>query len=537
MTVAAPSEGNYLITLICWDQKEFLGGTTMNDNFCGEIQTVPEYQAAALKKEKEKPEYSKAEVIMSAVSIIAAFFIVRYAVCNIMGFYTTGIFTAVITAAIIYMKAKGCTFTAFNKVLAAVLYIFSFVFSITANDFIKELDALFIFGAGAYMVYSVSAGSKGVERYLPFAMCKALFEYPFSHFGKQAAITQDRIKDSKTGTNVKLIITGLLITVPLTAIVAALLMSADDGFFDILSNVIDKVFNEGIWDTIWQLAIAIPVSMYFFGMMYANTHRSMISPLEEQNCIKKLFGMRFVSNLIMYSAVTPICILYVVFFFSQASYFLSAFSSELPDGFTYADYARQGFFELCAVAVINLIVLCAISLFSKKAGREKPFALKFYSIVLSVFTIILIATAMSKMVMYINNYGLTKLRVYTSWFMVLLAIVFVLIIIKQFRYDMKFARHFTVVFTLMFALLCFSRPEALIAKYNIEMYRSGSLTELDKNAILKMSDDGLLAAFNEGAITVEEVNRNKKRIYRNSFGGGCSDKCNLSSKLLDSKTE
>ena len=506
----------------------------MDNNICNGAQAPYMPQTAA--KVKEKPEYSKAEVVMSAVSIIAAFFLVRYAVFNIMGFYTTGIFIAVITSAIIYMKKKGCTFTVFNKLFAAVLYIFSIVFSITANDFIKELDALFISGAGAYMVYSVSAGNKGVERYLPFAMCKAVFEYPFSHFGKQAAITQDHVSKSKAGSNVRLIIIGLLITVPLTAIVAALLMSADDGFFDMLSNVFYKIFSEGIWDIIWQLAIAIPVSMYFFGMMYANTHRSLITPLEEQNCIKKLFGMRFVSNLIMYSAVTPICILYVMFFISQAGYFLSAFSNDLPEGFTYADYARQGFFELCAVAVINLIVLCAISLFSKKAGKEKPFALKLYSIVLSVFTIILIATAMSKMVMYINNYGLTELRVYTSWFMVLLAIVFVLIIIKQFRFDMKFAKYFAAVFTLMFALLCFSRPEALIAKYNIEMYRSGSLAELDKDAILKMSDDGLLAAFNEGAITVEEVNINKERVYRASFGG-FPDKCNLSSKILDSKTE
>ncbi len=506
----------------------------MDNNICDGMQNAVYMQKAA--KVKEKPEYSRAEVIMSAVSFLAAFCIVRYAMYNAMGFITTGVFIGIITASIIYMKVRGCTFTAFNKLTAAVLYVFCFVFSITSNDFIKELAALFIFGTGAYMVYSVSAGSRGVERYLPFAMCKAIFEYPFSHFGKQAAITQDHISKSKAGSNAKLIIIGLLLTVPLTAVVAGLLMSADDGFFDMLSDVFYRIFDEGIWNVIFQLAIAVPVSMYFFGMMYANTHRGKINPLDEQDCLKKLFGMRFVSNLIMYTAVTPICILYVMFFFSQAGYFLSAFGNDLPEGFTYADYARQGFFELCAVAVINLMVLCMISLFSKKAGKEKPFALKLYSIVLSVFTIILIATAMSKMVMYINNYGLTELRLYTSWFMVLLAIVFILIIIKQFRFDMKFSSYFAAVFTVMLGLLCFSRPEALIARYNIEMYRSGQLEELDKDAILEMSDDGLLAAFNEGAISVGEVNRSKERIYRHSFTG-CAESYNISSVILDSKTE
>jgi hypothetical protein len=68
------------------------------------------------------------------------------------------------------------------------------------------------------------------------------------------------------------------------------------------------------------------------------------------------------------------------------------------------------------------------------------------------------------------------------------------------------------------------------------MYRSGQLEELDKDAILRMSDDGLLAAFNEGAISVGEINRSKERIYRHSFTG-CAESYNISSVILDSKTE
>ncbi|MBO7474688.1 MAG: DUF4173 domain-containing protein [Ruminococcus sp.] len=501
----------------------------MNDNYLGEVQIVPEYQAVALKK--EKPEYSRAEVVLSVFAFTAAFFIMRYVVFNAMGFLTTGLMFAVITGAIVYMKKRKCSFTRFNRLHGAVLYIFSLVFSITANDYIKELNAFFILGAGAYLVYSVSAGNKETDRYLPFAMCKALFEYPFSHFGKQWAVTQDRLSKTRAGSNVKYILTGLLITVPVTAVVAALLMSADDGLMNILSGIYEKVFSLEMCDIIEQLIFAVPFSMYLFGMLYANAHRSKIKPLEEQGCIQKLYGVRFISNLVMYTAVTPLCILYVLFFISQANYFLSAFSGSLPEGYTYADYARQGFFELCAVAVINLAVLCGISLFSKKTGREKPAALKIYSVVLSVFTIILIATAMSKMVMYIYNYGLTELRVYTSWFMVLLALVFVLIIIKQFRYDMKFTKRLSAVFVVMFAVLCFSRPESVIARYNIAMYNSGYLEELDRDAILEMSADGLLAAYNEGALTAEVICEYSEEYDPfDRFGN-----YNLSSVILGSK--
>ena len=481
---------------------------------------------------REKPEYTKADSVISAVVMIAAFCFIRYVLFHAMGFITTGIFAAFITAAMIYLRKKGCEFSGFNKLLTVILYVFSIVFSITANDFIKVLDAMFLFGAGAYMIYSVGAGNSTLEKFLPFAMVKAIFEYPFANFGAQGRVTSDVISDSKIGKNIRLIVLGLIVTIPLTAIVAALLMSADSGVEMMLKGLFSGSDNEEFWNIVVQIIFTIPLSMYIFGMFYTNTHCEAERRLDERRCIEKIFNMRFVSNLVCYTAVTPMCLLYVLFFISQGKYFLSAFTDSLPEGFTYSDYARRGFFELCAIAVINLGVLCFISLHSKKAGREKPLALKLYSVVLSVFTLILIATAMSKMVMYIRRYGLTELRVYTSWFMLLLAAVFVLIIIKQFRFDMKFAKHISVIFTLMFAVLCFSRPEALIAKYNIEMYKSGYLDELDKDDLLYMSDDSRLTALVNGVVTEEEVNDHKYSGYEGESYG----RYNLSSVILDSMT-
>ncbi|WP_296780847.1 DUF4153 domain-containing protein [Ruminococcus sp.] len=481
---------------------------------------------------KTKPEYTKADRVLSVVVMAAAFGFVRYVLFHATGFITTGLFIAFITAAILYLRNRKCEFSGFNKLLTVILYVFSIVFSITANNFIKVLDAMFLFIAGAYMIYSVGAGNKNIDRFLPFAMIKSLLEYPFAGFGAQGSIASDTMSDSKTGKNIKLIIIGLIITLPLTAIVAALLMSADKGVENMLSRLFEGLDSGEFWNIVIELIFALPFSMYIFGMFYTSTHCDEERRLDERKCIQRIYSMRFISNLICYTAVTPICVLYVMFFISQTRYFLSAFMGSLPDGFTYADYARRGFFELFAVALINLGVLCFISLHSKKAGREKPFTLKLYSIVLSVFTLILIATAISKMVMYISRYGLTELRVYTSWFMVLLAAVFVLIIVKQFRFDMKFSKHLAVIFTVMFAALCFSRPEALIAKYNIEMYESGYLKELDTEALLDMSDDARLVALESGVVTEEEISWCKYSGYEgHSYG-----RYNISSVMLDSKT-
>ena len=112
-----------------------------------------------------------------------------------------------------------------------------------------------------------------------------------------------------------------------------------------------------------------------------------------------------------------------------------------------------------------------------------------YNIVLCVFTLFMIAVAISKMFMYISKFGLTRLRIYTSWFMALCAFIFILIIIKQFKLDFRLSKWSTVIFTVMFGILCFSRPDFVIAKYNIAMYESGEIEELDIYQLTGMSDD------------------------------------------------
>ena len=44
---------------------------------------------------------------------------------------------------------------------------------------------------------------------------------------------------------------------------------------------------------------------------------------------------------------------YILFFAVQSSYLFGAFSRTLPEDFTVAQYAREGFFELCRVMAIN----------------------------------------------------------------------------------------------------------------------------------------------------------------------------------------
>lgn len=479
---------------------------------------------------KERPVYGKAEIILSALVLLFSVIYIRYIVFFTTGLISSLLYIAVITTGVLYLRAKGFTFSGFNIILTLVLYLFSTVFTITDNRFIKFLNVIFLFAAGAYLVYSVCAGKREVERYLPYAMKKSLIDYPFGKMDAQLNILGDSLKNSDACSNIKKVIAGLVITIPVTMIVGSLLMAADDGLNNLFNGMFSNIDEEEVFTWIMDILIALPCSLYLFGMFYRNSFRKDISVLTDEDCEYRLMQKRKVSNLIFHTAAAPVLILYVMFFISQASYFLSAFMGRLPDGFSYAGYARKGFFELCWIVVINLGIMIIMNLFSKDCGEYKTAALKIYNIIFCVFTLILIATAMSKMVMYISTYGLTVLRVHTTWFMLLCAYIFLLIFIKQFRPNMNMAKHITAGFTIMFAFLCFSRSEALIVKYNAA-YGKVTTQTIDSSGIKSMSDDGLAAAVDEGLISAVEA----QNISGYKHSNRPTDVLNISTMMLQYK--
>ena len=174
-----------------------------------------------------------------------------------------------------------------------------------------------------------------------------------------------------------------------------------------------------------------------------------------------------------------LCLAYFMFFAAQGGYYFSAFWGSLPGGgITAAEYARRGFFELCQVSVINLLVMGAGQLFLREAQKTARILLKGLNVTLSILTLLLIATALSKMFLYIERFGMTQLRVFTSWFMLLLALFFIVLIIRQFR-DFAVMRTCAMVAGVMVVLLSYTNMDRMIVSYNLSAYEKGQLQELD----------------------------------------------------------
>lgn len=261
---------------------------------------------------------------------------------------------------------------------------------------------------------------------------------------------------------------GLLLALLLcTGIILPLLSGADAHFASLLSGV-QSFFSQIFWGDFLELKIrlvlALPVSAYLFGLCYGAARRRCCNAPSAASLQKAGQKARILPVTTLLIVMAAACALYLVFILLQAGYLLSAFAGMRPEGFTYAEYARRGFFELCQLTCFNLVLLwCANTL--GRVPRSESRLLTVGNSALSALTLFLIATALSKMLMYMDSYGLTPKRIFTTWFMVWLAVVFVLLLIWQHR-SFPLVRITAFLFVGGFVLLCLVDLRQISNAYN-----------------------------------------------------------------------
>ena len=317
--------------------------------------------------------------------------------------------------------------------------------------------------------------------------------------------------------NLLLICVTILFLGPLLLIVLNLLASADDEFMHMIARMIDGFFgffsdaiSFRMIETFTELLLAIPVACYLFGLLWALSRPELAKGWKTREQADHLISsLQFVPRIMIYTGLILFSGIYVLFLILQAVHLTDALTGGLPGSTTYADFARQGFFELCAVSSINLMIMAGSWLLCSRkqsdassASASVPRPLRLLLAFLSLLTIFLVITAMAKMGLYIRAYGLTRLRVYTSWFMLWLLLVFILLTLATARKRgiaaesrLTPAKALTVLSIVMFLTLNYMNPDRIIVHENLSRYENSqmSLEELDLYGLASLSDDAALA--------------------------------------------
>lgn len=455
----------------------------------------------AVPRPTPKRSYTTRETAIAVFMLVAGYFYIRLFV-NAESRIGKTLFVFLLTASsAVFINLLGKRITACAALSGAVCLAFGISYTLCPPGASGLISAIIIHLSYIYFIYkcfdSSIEGAPGIL--FDFEIAKAAFSYPFSSFGAifPAVFAPRRKKSGKNSKIALYVILGLLVSIIPTIIIAGLL-SYDESFAELIGNIGDIDLSEYIISAIFGL----PAAMYLFGLWISSVDRKHPN-FNEAHCRNIRSKYRVAPTAAVISAVTPILIVYALFFFSQLSYFTSAFSGKLPEGYSFSAYARSGFFELCAVTLINTAILAAMYLFTKRKNALKnDGGIKAYIILICLSNLILIATAISKMLLYINTYGLTLLRVYTTWFMLTLALVFAVYIVSLLVKKIKIVPTALAIILIMSGAAALSNVPKLVSSYNTERIMSGEVLNLDEDYF-----DELGAAAVPDAVRLEKSDK------------------------------
>ena len=194
-----------------------------------------------------------------------------------------------------------------------------------------------------------------------------------------------------------------------------LLVDADRGFAELISDwLLDLEFRlDG--ETWLKFLFSLPVGAYLFGLLAGSARAEEEKlRLRGQRINTGLNRLRKVPNLVWTLLTALFCLLYLLFFVVQAKYLFGAFTRSLPEGFIVSEYARQGFFELCKVMAVNFVLLWLVTRLSAKPPRKNK-AGRVLCVLLLAESMLFAVIAFSKLMLYISCFGFTPLRLQSSW--------------------------------------------------------------------------------------------------------------------------
>lgn len=300
-----------------------------------------------------------------------------------------------------------------------------------------------------------------------------------------------------------------------SAVVSPLLLRADSGGFEVFIRSINRWLQLAPpidTELLGQVLLAIPTAAYIFALVAGSAYGRGSTAYNADTAGGFRDSLRKLPALTVLTMLGLISGLYLLFILSQLPYFFSAFAGVRPEGWqSYSEYARRGFFELCIIAVINLSVLATANLSFEK-GKQLSTALKVLNSSLAILTILLIATAFSKVALYIGIYGLTVERVLPSVFLVFLTVVFSGVVVLQ-RRRFSIMRLASYVGVTLLCVLCLINLSGLVVDYNAERYLSGTLAGFDVAILYRAGPAGVDAALRVYKLTDDEKLRESLDQY------------------------
>jgi hypothetical protein len=420
-----------------------------------------------------------------------------------------------VAAGFILARLDGVHSSPWSYPVAAAILVFSGVVGARTELFTRFLSFAMALGGLMLLAATFRSGNWVAYRtwdYVPafFRLLGASLTRPAEVLKREPASggmpTAGQLSWRKGWGGARRVLVGLLLSLPVLAVFGTLLSSADPVFSNQLSNFLSAFDISRLGEYIFRLFYILVLAFIFSGVYLHAVrpeHEEPRSDLAEGKFWLKPF-LGWVEAGVVLALVD---VMFAFFVGIQFWYFFGGQANISTAGFTYADYARRGFFELVAVAVISLLLYLGLATITR---RETPFQKRGFA-VLSVFlmamVLVMLVSAFQRLQLYENAYGFTALRMYTHIFMIWLGLLMAAAVVFELlsrRQHFGLALLLTVVgFGLTFG---FYNIENAIVHQNVARARTAQViptlsgsqsTALDTAYLASLSSDAVPALVDE----------------------------------------
>ena len=350
------------------------------------------------------------------VPIVSALLIVIISNLKIDWYFKTimfPFFMVLVSSTILVMKNDDINKKAFYLLIPIILIIFSNLIlillkgTLDENNEILNIIVLPIL-ISIYLFSLINKNYKITLVNIPL-MFKIFPRYLFRNL-KFLKIKTNREKTNKILNAVFGIIVGIVFSI----VILLLLMSADDYFNKFVSKAFISINLD--FSKIMQFVI-------FFIIIFSIG----VNLIRNRYIVMKENKIRKIDHTIIISMLSVINLVFVLFLISEISKLCGNFL-QIPKGYIYSSYAREGFFQLLFVTIINFSIILYL-IYKTNVIKENKIIRNLVLILIS-FSVLLIFNSYYRMFLYIDKFGFTNLRLQVILFLLMELILFGIIIKK-----------------------------------------------------------------------------------------------------------
>lgn len=350
------------------------------------------------------------------VPIVSALLIVIIRNLKIDWYFKTimfSFFMVLVSSTILVMKNDDINKKAFYLLIPIILIIFSNLIlillkgTLDENNEILNIIVLPIL-ISIYLFSLINRNYKIALVNIPL-MFKIFPRYLFRNL-KFLKIKTNREKTNKILNAVFGIIVGIVFSI----VILLLLMSADDYFNKFVSKAFISINLD--FSKIMQFVI-------FFIIIFSIG----VNLMRNRYIVMKENKTRKIDHTIIISMLSVINLVFVLFLISEVSKLCGNFL-QIPNGYIYSSYAREGFFQLLFVTIINFSIILYL-IYKTNVIKENKIIRNLVLILIS-FSVLLIFNSYYRMFLYIDKFGFTNLRLQVILFLLMELILFGIIIKK-----------------------------------------------------------------------------------------------------------